>query len=229
MEDNDKKDNQKNNNNRINIDENGDDDLDLENLNINQEVDIKENPKKHIVNTKKQNILKNNNYDISDNNKKHKKSKRIAYEDIYLGNDMFFSAPKSYPRDYEKNNKFILEFTKTSYGKSSSNINLIIVNENSNFKNKSQNLNITEDDDNDDDDIGIIRSNSYEFFCQKGESSHLKDFLTSLNNHRINAYYDLMKQEDNKFIDEDENQNQNIFYIQNEKELNNLNYYNKKK
>ena len=28
-----------------------------------------------------------------------------GYEDIYLGNDMLFIAPKSYPRDYEKNNK----------------------------------------------------------------------------------------------------------------------------
>ena len=33
--------------------------LEIDNLNINQEVDIKENPKKHIVNIKKMQILKN--------------------------------------------------------------------------------------------------------------------------------------------------------------------------
>ena len=37
-----------------------------------------------------------------------------------------------------------------------------------------------------------------------------------------------MKQEDKNFIDEDEQKNKNIFFITNETELNNLNYYNKK-
>ena len=33
--------------------------IEIDNLNINQEVDIKENPKKHIVNAKKKQILIN--------------------------------------------------------------------------------------------------------------------------------------------------------------------------
>ena len=39
--------------------------IEIDNLNINQEVDIKENPKKHLVNIKKKEILKN---DIEDDN-----------------------------------------------------------------------------------------------------------------------------------------------------------------
>ena len=54
-----KKDNSNNNdNNENNQNEDNDEFLDVGNLNINQEVDIKENPKKHIVNIKKLNLLK---------------------------------------------------------------------------------------------------------------------------------------------------------------------------
>ena len=106
------------NNNIINQNEEDYDFLDIGNLNINQEVDIKENPKKYIVDTKKKNLLKKNieknSIDILENQlKKNKKKKKITYEDIYLGNDMFFTAPKSYPRDFEKNNKYLLSFSNT--------------------------------------------------------------------------------------------------------------------
>ena len=38
---------------------------------------------------------------------------------------MLFTAPKSYPRDYEKNNKYILSFTNSNTKKFSSNMRLI--------------------------------------------------------------------------------------------------------
>ena len=223
-----------NNNNKKNEDENDDDLLDIGNLNINQEVDKKENPKKHIVNTKKQTLLKSlsHNYDLEKENssKKHKKAKRITYEDIYLGNDMFFAAPKSYPRDYEKNNKILLSFIKQNSLKSSSNLNLPNIEEPKDEKNKKtfkSNSQILFEEEDDEEDTCIIRSNTFEFYNQ-GESTHLKDFLTSLNNYRNHTYEDIINQEKIKYIDEDEKKDKNIFYIENEIELNNLNYYNKK-
>ena len=216
------------NNNKNDEEENSDDFLDIGNLNINQEVDIKENPKKHIVSTKKLNYFKSNSLNLdsnlSDNSpKKNKKIKRITYEDIYLGSDMLFSRPKSFPRDYEKNNRFLLTFSKSKMKKSSSNLSLKKLEEKS-----SNSLSATEEEENDEEDFGILRSNTFEYFCQKGESSHLKDFLTSLNNHRNHTCEDIIKNENKKVIDEDEIQNKNIFYIENETELNNLNYYSKK-
>ena len=221
----------KNNNNNKDEEENSDEYLDIGNLNINQEVDKKENPKKHIVNTKKLNLFKSNTISVdgigfSENSPKKKiKSKRITYDDIYLGNDMLFSRPKSYPRDYEKNNKYIHSFTRENSKKSSSNRNLINL---SNIKNNDKinrnNSGLAEEEENDEEETFILRSNTFEYCCQKGESTHLKDFLTSLNNHRNHSYVDINK----IFIDEEENPNKNIFYIENEKELNNLNYYNKK-
>ena len=220
------------NNNKNYIEENSDDFLDIGNLNINQEVDIKENPNKYIVKSKKQKLAKDENDTPVHSSKKHKKRKIITYEDIYLGNDMFISAPKSYPRDYEKNNKYILSFTKANVGKSASNTNLINLSENKTDKSETNINNISvkteEEDENDDEDLGVIRSNTFEYSTQAGESTHLKDFLTSLNTHRRYSYGELMRQEDTKFIDEEEIINKNIFYIQNETELNNLNYYNRK-
>ena len=221
----------KNNNNNKDEEENSDEYLDIGNLNINQEVDKKENPKKHIVNTKKLNLFKSNTISVdgigfSENSPKKKiKSKRITYDDIYLGNDMLFSRPKSYPRDYEKNNKYIHSFTRENSKKCSSNRNLINL---SNIKNNDKinrnNSGLAEEEENDEEETFILRSNTFEYCCQKGESTHLKDFLTSLNNHRNHSYVDINK----IFIDEEETPNKNIFYIENEKELNNLNYYNKK-
>lgn len=118
-----KEDNKNNNANKIKEEENYDDLDDIGNLNINQEVDIKENPLKHIVNTKKNLIKKSvdDNFNDSDIQNKNKKKKRdsvlkgITYDDIYLGNDMFVSAPKSYPRDFEKHHKFQLTFSNKKY------------------------------------------------------------------------------------------------------------------
>ena len=67
------------------IDEKEDDkdcSLEIDNLNINQEVDIKENPKKHIVNIKKKQILKNEIEEddaISENIITIKKQKKSPY------------------------------------------------------------------------------------------------------------------------------------------------------
>ena len=231
MKDDDKEEEKNNNDNKIDNDENIDEFLDIGNLNINQEADIIENPKKHLVNTKKLNFLKSNTFNIDsmdDSPRKNKKTKRITYEDIYLGNDMFIAPPKSYPRDYEKNN-LLLSFSNSISKKSSSNMNLINLGE-SKFDNKRNKhiSNVLEEDDDEDEDFGILRSNTFEYFCQKGEIAHLKDFLTSLNSHRKHTYEDIIKQEDSKFVDEEEKKNKNIFYIENETELNNLNYYNKK-
>ena len=52
MENNEKIINENINNNKNNIEGDSEDFLDIGNLNINQEVDIKENPNKYIVKTK---------------------------------------------------------------------------------------------------------------------------------------------------------------------------------
>ena len=227
---------------------------DIGNLNINQEVDKKENPLKFVVNKKKKNLLKNSIDDnFNENDKKKEKKKKnsirkgITYDDIYLGNDMFFSAPKSYPRDYEKNHKYQLSFTKSVSKKSCSNISQK-VDDNNTSKNNDINNNINknisvspsqnsnninsinnmgEEDENDEDDFGLLRYNSFEFYG-KNEFSHLKDFLMSINNHRKQSYDTFIDKDDKNYVDEDEIKNKNIFFIENETELNNLNYYNKK-
>ena len=250
-----KEDNKNNNANKIKEEENYDDLDDIGNLNINQEVDIKENPLKHIVNTKKNLIKKSvdDNFNDSDIQNKNKKKKRdsvlkgITYDDIYLGNDMFVSAPKSYPRDFEKHHKFQLTFSNKKYEekKKPSNLNKTETNTNSksntntnstnnnsispnNNNNNTTNSNNIEDDENEEDDFGLLRYNSFEFYGKKGEFSHLRDFLVSINNHRKASNDCKICEEDKNYVDEDEIKNKNIFYIENETELNNLNYYSKK-
>ena len=247
------------NENKININNNleKEDDkdisLEIDNLNINQEVDIKENPKKHIVNAKKKQILKSNSEEkkISDitTSKKEKKI-HITYDDIYLGNEMLISAPKSFPGDNEKNNKFLIDFAKKYNKKNSSNRNNSCysfstyscsnrdtnqdsnntVNNSFNQKNSSSNninnYSLSEEEEYEDDDYGVIRNNSYNNLGDKKENSHLKDFLSSINHYHESI--NIFSEEKNTFTDEDEKKNENIFYIQNETELNNLNYYSKK-
>ena len=218
------------NNNNINYDNDYDDDfLEMGNLNINQEVDIKENPKKYIVDSKKQ---KTNNYSHKTINfsesksKKSRKSKRITYDDVYLGDDMFVTAPKSYPRDYEKNNKYLIAFSKNS----STKVSKERFKDSTNISDKKMEnkINLEDDDENEEDDGGHIRSNTYDYYAQKGESRYLKDFLTSINYHRTHSFDEINNQEDIEFTDEDEIVDGNIFYIENETQLNNLNYYSKK-
>ena len=234
--------------NKICEDEDNEDFLQIDNLNINQEVDIKENPKKHIVNTKKKHMLKNslddNCIDISENvssiKQNRKNSKRhITYDDIYLGNEMLAVAPKSFPRDFEKNNKYLKKFTKMynkSYSSNSHNSSISNSSNNSNSNsnnnssstNNNSNFSIDQEDEYEEEDIFLQRNNSYDYFGKKEESSHLKDFLASINSHRKNINENIINTDDNIYIDEDEKKNQNIFYIENEHELNNLSYYNKK-
>ena len=246
------------NENKININNNfeKEDDkdisLEIDNLNINQEVDIKENPKKHIVNVKKKQILKSNSEEKKSENITSKKEKKIhiTYDDIYLGNEMLVSAPKSFPGDNEKNNKFLIDFANKYNKKNISNRNNSCYSfstyscsgrdtnqdsnntENNSFNQKnssSNNINnysLSEEEEYEDDDYGVIRNNSYNNLGDKKENSHLKDFLSSINHYHesINIFSD----EKNIFTDEDEKKNENIFYIENETELNNLNYYSKK-
>ena len=225
--------------------------IEIDNLNINQEVDIKENPKKHLVNIKKKQMLQNNEDDDthSENNIITKEKKiHITYDDIYLGNEMFVSAPKSYPRDREKNNKYLIDFSSMYYKKYSSNRNNSCYSftsnsisngdsnnlDNNSFNhnssstnNMSNNFSYGEEEELDDDDYSIIRNNSSNNLHEKRESSHLKDFLASINHYHINNN-DIYSEEKSTFIDEDEKKNGNIFYIENSTELNDLNYYSKK-
>ena len=231
--------------NNTNEEESNEDYLQIGNLNINNEVDIKENPKKHIANTKKKQILKTsldvNNKNISENTSKMKKNKalksekrRITYDDIYLGNEMFIIRSKSLPKDSEKSNKYLNNFLKMYFKNyhtnsiNSSTSNNSNSNNNSNSTNNISNISLGEEEEYDDEDTGILRNNSYEYFGKKEESTHLKDFLTSINNHRKNIYENIFDKDDKIFVDEDEKKNENIFFIENETELNNLNYYSKK-
>ena len=155
---------------------------------------------------------------------------------------MFITRSKSFPKEYEKDNKYLNDFLKM-YNKSyqsNANTNTNNNNDNDNNFNKSNsynsrcsntnniiNINLNDEDyDEDDDDEGILRYNSYEYFGRE-ESRHLKDFLASINNHRKNSQENIFN-EDSTFIDEDERKNVNIFFIENETQLNNLNYYSKK-
>ena len=241
--------------NNIENEEDKDMTLEIGNLNINQEVDIKENPKKHIVNVKKKQILINSveENNISENsNSKDKKIINISCEDIYLGNEMFFSAPRSYPGDYEKRNKFLTDFALMYNKKNSNNHNSIysyISNsgkscnnhdscnrDSNNLERNSCNNNLsnnimsnnclTEEEEYDDDDYAVFHNNSFDNLDEKKESSHLKDFISSINHYRIST--NIFSDEKNIYIDEDEIKNENIFFIENETELNNLNYYSKK-
>ena len=232
-------------NKNTNEEESNEDFLQIGNLNINNEVDIKENPKKHIANTKKKLILKNslddNSKGISENTSLMKQNKviksekrRITYDDIYLGNEMFIIRSKSLPKDSEKSNKYINNFLKMYYKHyhtnsiNSSTSNNSNSNNNSNSTNNISNISLGDEEEYDDEDAGILRNNSYEYFGKKEESTHLKDFLISINNHRKNIYENIFDEDDKVFVDEDEKKNENIFFIENEKELNNLNYYSKK-
>jgi len=229
----------------VNEEENNEDFLQIDNLNINNEVDIKENPKKHIANTKKKQILMNsiddNSKDTSENISTSKQNKaiksekrRITYDDIYLGNEMFIIRSKSLPKDSEKNNKYLNNFLKIYYKHyhtnsiNSSTSNNSNSNNNSNSTNNISNISIGDEEEYDEEEPGLLRSNSYEYFGKKKESTHLKDFLISINNHRKNIYENIFDEDDKVYVDEDEKKNENIFCIENEKELNNLNYYSKK-
>ena len=241
--------------NNIENEEDKDMTLEIGNLNINQEVDIKENPKKHIVNVKKKQILINSveENNISENsNSKDKKIINISCDDIYLGNEMFFSAPRSYPGDYEKRNKFLTDFALMYNKKNSNNHNSIYsyisnsgkscnnhdscnrdsnnlernsCNNNLSTNNMSNNC-LIEEEEYDDDDYAVFHNNSFDNLDEKKESSHLKDFISSINHYRIST--NIFSDEKNIYIDEDEIKNENIFFIENETELNNLNYYSKK-
>ena len=252
------KENENNNsiNNKLPKDENNDDLLQIDdNLNINQIVDIKEKPKKYIVNTKKKYISNNSlddNYIDSENilpikqNKKNISKANITYEDIYLGNEMLVARPKSNPKDLSKNNKYLKQFSKMynkTYSSGSHNSSM------SNKSNKSNNSNNSnsnsnnissstnnisnislgegEEEEYDDEEPILIRNNSCDIFRKTEESTHLKDFLTSINNYRKNTYEQIIN-EDSIFIDEEEKKNENIIFIEKETELTNLNYYNKK-
>ena len=229
--------------------------MEIDNLNINQEVDIKENPKKHIVNAKKKQILINSieEDNISENlNSKKQKEISISYDDIYLGNEMFFSAPRSYPGDYDKKNKFLTDFAQM-YNKKNSNrhnsiysyisnsgsnrdssnrdsnnldINTNSSNHNSSSTNNISNMLLAEEEELDDDDYAEFHNNSFDNLDMKKESSHLKDFISSINHYRIST--NIFSDEKNTYTDEDELKNQNIFFIENETELNDLNYYSRK-
>ena len=204
--------------------------IEIDNLNINQEVDIKENPKKHLVNTKKKQILQNNIDNENIINIKEKKI-NITFDDIYLGNEMFNDFCKMYSRKISNNrNNSCYSFTSNSNNSNSNRDSNNCENNSSNHNNSStnniSNYSLAEEEEYDDDEVGIFRNNSYNNFFDKKESSHLRDFLSSINNYRIST--NIFSEEENIFVDEDEKKDVNIFYIENEKELTELSYYSKK-
>ena len=188
----------KNTGNKINEEENNEDFLQIDNLNINNEVDIKENPKKHIANAKKKHILKNA-LDVNSNDSNEKNTimiqdkavksekRRITYDDIYLGNEMLITRSKSLSKESEKNNKYLNNFLKMYYKNNHSNSinsntsNNSNSNNNSNSTNNISNISLGDEEEYDDEDAGILRNNSYEYFGKKDESTHLKDFLVIKN------------------------------------------------
>jgi hypothetical protein len=135
---------------------------------------------------------------------------------------MFIIRSKSLPKDSEKSNKYINNFLKMYYKHyhtnsiNSSTSNNSNSNNNSNSTNNISNISLGDEEEYDDEDAGILRNNSYEYFGKKEESTHLKDFLISINNHRKNIYENIFDEDDKVFVDEDEKKNENIFFIENE-------------
>ena len=129
---------------------------------------------------------------------------------------MFFSAPKSYPRDNEKNNKYLFDFSKLytkKYSEKRNNSNFsinsgIFINTsyrdslNNISTNNGSSISLGEEEEDDDDDVGILRNNSLNNLDNKKESTHLNDFLISLNNYRTTS--NIFSEEKSTFLDEDE-------------------------
>ena len=175
-------------------------DLDFlnDNLNINQELDIQKNPKKYQADQKKKQLLKQ---EQSSNNKRDKNRKKssVTYDDIFLCNEMFIVRSKTFPRFKEKNNMI-------------SNLN----------NDQNENLNNSFDDD-DEEDSGNLRYNSFSFSDNLGDVNYLKKLIANQPK-KINTNFE---EKESVYQDEEEKKNQNIFFIENNSELNNLSYYSK--
>ena len=171
-------------------------DLDFlnDNLNINQEIDIQENPKKYQADQKKKQLL--NEEKVSNNNKKDKNKKKnsVTYDDIFLCNEMFIARSKTFPRFKEKNN--------------------LITNLN-NEQNDEQRNSFD-----DEEDCGNLRYNSFSYYDNLGDVNYLKKLITNLPK-KINNNFE---EKESKYEDEEETKYKNIYFIENNSELNNLSY-----
>ena len=204
--------------------------VEIDNLNINQEVEIKENPKKHYLKHKKQEI-QSSSYQKSKSSNKH-----ITYDDIYLGDEMLITRPNSIPKNYKNNNKILKGFVRMYSSKSSKQLsnkisrNTIGSSTDINTSNDNNVSNFILDEEEEEEcEYGKLRKNSFDI--SDNESSHLKDYIASINNFRENIKENNMEGIDEKemnFVDEDEQIDKNIFLVENESDLNNLNYYSKK-
>ena len=174
-------------------------DLDFlnDNLNINQEIDIQENPKKYQADQKKKQLL--NEEKVFNSNKKDKNMKKnsVTYDDIFLCNEMFIARSKTFPKFKEKNNLI-------------------------------SNLNNEQNDDqrnsfDDEEDCGNLRYNSFSYYDNLGDVNYLKKLITNLPK-KINNNF---KEKESQYEDEEETKYKNIYFIENNSELNNLSYYSK--
>ena len=192
-----------------NFDEYDFDDILNDNLNINQEIDIKENPKKYLAEAKKQQLF----YGIEDKKqlsskvlpiaRKLSKKKKITSDDIFLGDEVLKARSKTFPV-YKYKNKFIIKFLMEQ-------------------EKQNKNVNLPEDDD---DYYECIRFNSFSYNKNMGEIHHLKNLTTNQSKKVNNKFKDNGRE--STYVDEDEKKNENIYFIENQKELNNMSYYSKK-
>ena len=175
-------------------------DLDFlnDNLNINQEIDIQEHPKKYQADQKKKQLL---NEEKSSNNSKIDKNKKrgsVTYDDIFLRNEMFIVRSKTFPRFKEKNN---------------------LINNLNNELNDNQRNSI----DDEEEDSGNLRYNSFSYNDNIGDVDYMKNIIENQPK-KINTNFE---EKESLYKDEEEKKYQNIYFIENNSELNNLSYYNK--
>lgn len=211
-----------------NVDVIEDDEFWLEgNLNINEEIDIKENPKKHQADEMKKKLRRRSSLPLEDNdlpkvfiverkrsfkldtNQLHRRistsssmkrfcKKYITYDDIYLDDDMFVISSNSFPGDFEESNPIMESFIDY-------------------YDNKEVFGEV---------ERNHIRYNSYGFAYTVDSSVHTKYINTSKKN-RIDNNQLMEYIANTKFEDEDEKVNENISLIGEDK-IGELNYYSNK-
>ena len=125
------------------------------------------------------------------------KKNSVTYDDIFLCNEMFIARSKTFPKFKEKNNLI-------------------------------SNLNNEQNDDqrnsfDDEEDCGNLRYNSFSYYDNLGDVNYLKKLITNLPK-KINNNF---KEKESQYEDEEETKYKNIYFIENNSELNNLSYYNK--
>ena len=163
-------------------------------------------------NNKNNSSLKNSI--LNKNDLKQSLKKYVTYEDIYFESEMFVIAPSSFPGDYEKS-KISLLIEEENEIKINDNIEM--------------DLNDIESDDNDE-----FLNNSFSYKNTHEDDLHLNYFLKPKKNNKIHDNNNLIeknkiniieKKLDSNFIDEEEIEGENISYIKDKNELNQIMNY----